>query len=95
MSCKYCKNAFDEPKFLPCGATICNRCIQVNIISTAADSSTSYKCLMCEDTHEFPANNSFKTNIQLMELLNLKTNKTESDLKLKQTIECECEHVNL
>ena len=91
MNCDYCLKPFVEPKLLPCGAFVCNKCIQNNIIKTEDPSSKTYKCFICDESHEFNADKSFKTSMQFIKMLNLIKNAKQIELesgqtKLKQTI---------
>ena len=86
MNCQHCKNPFDEPKLLPCGATVCNKCVQTSIIDKF-NTEKRYKCLICEESHEFPVDRIFKTNLCLLELLKeIKNNATESCQNYKKVI---------
>lgn len=47
LRCKNCNKKLDEPKQLPCGATICTKCEnKINYEDT-----NEYICLICEETH--------------------------------------------
>ena len=90
LICQHCNKKYDEPKLLPCGNTVCNGCIKALSSSKKEKKKTpaakkpenvydlisnEFKCLMCEDNHEFPVDKRFPTNQHLLKLLN-------KDLKL-------------
>ncbi len=62
LRCGRCNEKFDEPRILPCGNTVCNFCIQT-LVKTVDKKDNSFKCSMCQGTHEnseFPVNKSLK-----------------------------------
>ncbi len=61
LKCDQCKeplNAYDQPKFLPCGETICSSCV-VKIEKVAFNKK--FKCNICLEDHSIP-DNSFPIN---------------------------------
>lgn len=60
LKCCQCKNKFTDPRILPCGYTLCNKCI--------SDSYVSIIDCVCGETHEIPING-FSKNITIELLL--------------------------
>ena len=64
---------------LSLGNTICIRCINTYLLDKEdANSSSEFKCFMCEDTHDYPKNKCFPTNQPLLKLLNSELNNNSS-----------------
>ncbi len=60
LSCKHCEGRLLEPKFIPCGETICSLCeksIQVN--------DQMFDCLVCQLKHEMPKDGLLKNKLAL------------------------------
>ena len=58
LKCPHCKNKYDGPRMLPCGKSVCSKCIQVIIIGMEK-TDKALKCLVCDKLHsksEFPVN---------------------------------------
>lgn len=45
LKCPHCSNILDEPKLLPCGASMCLKCLQATHFVVA-------KCPVCKDKHK-------------------------------------------
>jgi hypothetical protein len=68
LNCQYCQERYDEPKILPCGNTICIRCVNAHLLDKEHMSS-EFNCFMCSELHDFPKNKLFPTNQALYKLL--------------------------
>jgi hypothetical protein len=69
LSCKHCEKRLVEPKFIPCGETICSLCeksIQVN--------DQMFDCLVCKKKHEMPKDGLLKNKLAL-KMLSIKPTK--------------------
>ena len=55
---------------LPCGNTVCQSCIQKNLVDSKISDLNEFKCFMCEEIHKFPQNKPFPVNRPLAKLLN-------------------------
>ena len=69
LICTNCKGFLIEPKTLPCGETICQRCLD-HIMSQ--NLACKFKCCICEDLHSIPING-FQTNKLIARLVNPKS----------------------
>jgi hypothetical protein len=69
LTCPKCKNKFNDPRLIDCGGSLCKACIDLLII----DDENRFKCPVCEDLHEIPANGYLKNAI-LAKLCDLKAN---------------------
>lgn len=70
INCVNCNKTYDKPKILPCGNTVCQNCIQINLIENPQiTSANDFKCFMCDETHFFPKDKCFPTNQPLSKLL--------------------------
>ena len=50
IRCPYCKNKYNDPRFIECGASFCMPCIELLL----KDGENGFKCPECEDFHEQP-----------------------------------------
>jgi len=68
LKCFYCKGTFVEPKLLPCGETLCFRCV----IELANDRAkvVGFDCIFCKEFHHVPPQG-FPTQNVIIELVNL------------------------
>lgn len=76
LNCKTCNCKLDEPKILPCGTTICTKCVDLIEVK-----DSKFKCVSCSNEHIYPADG-FITNQALVNLLSLKhsaKNNTEDE----------------
>ncbi len=70
LICKQCLNNFnDKPKILPCGASVCTKCV-TELSKQAESSNYSFKCILCSSKHTIP-DEGFITNLALFNLLSL------------------------
>jgi hypothetical protein len=65
-TCQKCKTIFNDPRVLPCGESICNKCI-LNGISD----KNEFNCLCCVEMHNVPRNG-FPVNKSMLSLLRMK-----------------------
>lgn len=74
LYCSRCREKFDEPRVLPCGNLICQRCIQdiQNLVGILDD--PEFHCQICTHFHDFPKNKSFPLCQQVYEFLSIKPN---------------------
>jgi hypothetical protein len=63
LTCSSCKNIFDLPKVLPCGATVCSSCEDLTF-----NYPNTFKCPACHFPHDRPFGG-FPVNISLKTLL--------------------------
>jgi hypothetical protein len=86
LNCPLCKNTFDDGRLIPCGITLCLKCIQPFIIDN------KFKCSFCsKKEHELPING-FPSSPIIMELIS-KQNITTQRLLKKQ--KCESKQINI
>jgi hypothetical protein len=64
LSCKICENKMVDPRLLPCGKSVCHRCVDI----IAETDKKRIKCQNCAKTHEIPEEG-FPKNNALQELL--------------------------
>jgi hypothetical protein len=67
LTCKKCKNKFNDPRLIDCGGSLCKTCIDLLII----DDENRFKCPVCEDLHEIPSNG-FLKNEKISKFCDLK-----------------------
>jgi hypothetical protein len=68
LNCELCNYRLeDEPKLLPCAATVCIRCI--SSIKTIIDNR--FKCPVCSTIHVIP-DEGFPTNKALVNILSIR-----------------------
>jgi hypothetical protein len=67
LICEVCDNKMVDPRILPCGKSVCHRCVDI-----LADSDKKrVKCQNCAKTHEIP-DDGFLKNLALQKLLEFK-----------------------
>jgi hypothetical protein len=67
LICEVCDNKMVDPRILPCGKSVCHRCVDI-----LADSDKNrVKCQNCAKTHEIP-DEGFPKNSALQKLLEFK-----------------------
>jgi hypothetical protein len=64
LICKICENKMVDPRLLPCGKSVCHRCVDI----LAETDKKRIKCQNCAKTHEIPEEG-FPKNNALQELL--------------------------
>jgi hypothetical protein len=64
LICEVCENKMVDPRLLPCGESVCNRCVDL-LIDT---DKKRIKCQNCAKTHEIPEEG-FLKNLALQKLL--------------------------
>jgi hypothetical protein len=67
LKCQICKNKFENPKILPCGESICNECLPVEI-NYSNNEEQAFICNICNQEHLISANG-FPPNKCLAKLL--------------------------
>ena len=68
--CKICDQKLDDPRLLPCGRSVCHKCVDV-LLDTDRQ---RIKCFYCAKTHDLPKDG-FAPNLELSNLLELKPSK--------------------
>ena len=68
LICKICENKMVDPRLLPCGKSVCHRCVDL-IVDT---DKKRIKCQNCAKTHEIPEEG-FLKNKALQKLLEIET----------------------
>jgi hypothetical protein len=64
LICKICDNKMVDPRLLPCGKSVCHRCVDI----LADTDKKRIKCQSCAKIHEIP-DDGFPKNLSLQELL--------------------------
>ena len=64
LICKICDNKMVDPRLLPCGKSLCHRCVDF----LADTEKKRIKCENCAKIHEIP-NDGFLKNFALQKLL--------------------------
>jgi hypothetical protein len=67
-TCGKCKTIFNDPRSLPCGECICNKCILNGI---GDKSSNEFNCFCCDEIHNVPRNG-FPVNKIVLSFLEMK-----------------------
>lgn len=70
FDCNLCNNLLVQPVTVPCGTNLCKRHLE-NLVAKSPKEATSYKCEICKDEHQIPAQG-FNVNMQLASVLELK-----------------------
>ncbi|CAF1096450.1 unnamed protein product [Brachionus calyciflorus] len=60
LMCSFCKKTFREPRILPCGDSLCFKCIKIE--------NNKLQCMFCNQTHHVPLNG-FPINKALLKSL--------------------------
>jgi hypothetical protein len=47
LCCHLCSSRFEDPRLLPCGETLCNKCIR-----NRCENNGDFRCVFCEKTHQ-------------------------------------------
>jgi hypothetical protein len=68
LICDVCDNKIIDPRLLPCGKSVCHRCVDI----LADTEKKKIKCQNCAKTHEIP-DDGFLKNVTLQKLLELET----------------------
>ena len=68
LICHVCECQLEDPRVLPCGKSICNKCVD---FLTPNESKKHIKCQNCQETHDIPSNG-FPKNRELAELVGIK-----------------------
>ena len=50
LNCAKCQERLDDPRMLPCGDTVCSRCLSLIRVN-----NKQFSCLVCNEQHEMPA----------------------------------------
>jgi hypothetical protein len=69
LNCPICEEIYDDPKILPCGETICMKCIPKMIEKYNLTNVSHLKCLFCKKIHEIPKSG-FPSNKIVVNLIN-------------------------
>jgi hypothetical protein len=69
LICDVCDNKIIDPRLLPCGKSVCQRCVVI----LADTDNKRVKCQNCAKTHEIPEEG-FPKNLALQKLLEVETN---------------------
>jgi hypothetical protein len=79
LTCKYCKNIYSDPIYLPCNKTMCR--IHVDELRKE-NKISSIKCIFCKNEHEIPPNG-FELNEMALGFLNSRISITKQVSELK------------
>jgi hypothetical protein len=94
LICKICDNKMVDPRLLPCGKSMCHRCVDI----LADTDKKRIKCQNCGKTHEIP-DDGFPKNLTLQELLEfeakevLQSNHIEEFKKLLDILNATKQHI--
>ena len=66
LICFVCENKMDDPRFLPCGKSVCNKCVDC----LSDTDKRKVKCQYCGKTHEL-LQDGFPINLALKDLLDI------------------------
>lgn len=83
LNCEKCMKRLDEPKILPCGATVCTTCI-----ASLKIANFKFDCVMCGKPHNYPGDG-FPTSKTILNLLTFKPNeipRTDAVKTLQNTL---------
>jgi hypothetical protein len=69
LICPKCTNRFVDPRFLPCGSSLCQICILDQVDNEA---KTMNKCFCCQENHPLPKEGEFAKNKFIIKLLEKK-----------------------
>ncbi len=83
-SCSRCLEILDEPRILPCGETVCSRCLSFIYVN-----NNKFECIMCNKKHTLPEEG-LPLNKTVMSLLSMQPSevyRSHSVEELKQTLD--------
>ena len=66
--CPACSDTYDDPRLLPCGESMCHKCI----IASHSNDQSSIDCQFCHETHAIPHPHGFTANQRLAKLVAIK-----------------------
>jgi hypothetical protein len=66
LNCDKCQDRVDDPRILPCGDTVCSRCLL-----TIHLNNNQFKCFLCDENHFLPQDG-FPVNKKVLKFLSLK-----------------------
>ena len=69
LNCSICEEIYEDPKILPCGETICQKCIPKMIEKYNLTNVSHLKCSFCKKIHEIPKSG-FPSNKIVVSLIN-------------------------
>jgi hypothetical protein len=67
MACMICSQICTDPRFLPCGETACNKCIQ-----QSTNDLNEFNCPVCDEKHVTASQSGFPVNKHLLKLIKAK-----------------------
>jgi hypothetical protein len=70
LICEVCEQKMVDPRVLPCGKSLCNRCVY----DVSDMQKNKVKCQQCAKTHEIPAAGGFPKVLVLQKMLEIKAN---------------------
>lgn len=76
LRCQNCSQKLDIPFTLPCGVTICSKCVLET--KKKLNHDKFYNCFVCSSVHQMP-NEGFNTCVLLGQLLSIKPIQFESN----------------
>ena len=69
LTCTLCSKIYTDPRCLPCGHTVCHKCI---VVSAETDFDMYFTCSMCQQVHSVPEGTGFPPVLSLVSLLKLR-----------------------
>ena len=78
LQCPSCLESYVEPYVLPCGQSVCARCMLLTFNTTNAHLQMQGLCTQCSQVHVVPPQG-FAANVQLMQLLDRKKKMKSGD----------------
>lgn len=84
FSCPICKKEYESPVILPCGESICSKCV-----TPIGTYSNSFLCKLCNSLHDIP-DNGFPQNKALIKLIK-SNNEMLSEKQMEKSLKCNLE----
>ena len=81
LKCHQCNNISQNPKFLPCGESMCGSCIQ-ELLNSLTNSQKEFECPLCQTSHVIPIDRQFPENKSLMKLLKQQPHEIQRDSQI-------------
>lgn len=89
LTCPKCNQRYIDPRVLPCGESICFKCIS----NIDKESSNVIKCTYCSNFHYIPTEG-FPKNIKLCKIIEKKSNEVYRG-KAAQTLKCDLNEMSV
>jgi len=83
LNCNKCQEKLDDPKILPCGESVCSRCV-----SSIHVKKNNFECIVCNEQHVMP-DKGLPTNKKLLSLISMQpaeVYRSRTVIKLKESL---------